>query len=537
MAVIALPLISPQGAIGPVFKWGLRAATRINRSPFNGATTTLERPGGPQVASLTYASLSGANAARLRSFLMQTRGQAQRFYVPDFSYTPRGSFPATELLSNSTFANGTTGWSTYQSTLSVTDSLLRAKADGTAQNFGVTRTGIAVTQYAPHVLRAYFAGSRVFSPQLILDLNNTSVTVSSAANLVTVAATMTGTTTSIFAYHNTDGGPRIDRYLDYSLLSLSRCALVDNGPNLLLQSDALENTGAWGALTANGLSTVQANSLTGPDGATTAESLVENSSNSSHFREQTVTGLSSAAADYAFSVALWPGTRGFALLQMLENTGSTGCGAVWFNLSTGAIGTIGSAGANWSNTRAFISPLGSGWYRCTIVARKTNAATSVSVRIQMANADNVAVYTGDGASNIGAWRATLAQSSVPTRLRQTTSSATTGTAQTGNTLHLKGLPASTSGLLLQDDQFEVITPSSSELKRVSTSLDSDASGLGYQRFESPLRESPADNAPVIVCRPMMRCLLDSNSVDWAEIQGDFTDTEFSVVEDVVPVAV
>src|SRR6185503_16156126 len=110
---------------------------------------------------------------------------------------------------------------------------------------------------------------------------------------------------------------------------------------------------------------------------------------------------------------------------------------------------------------------------------------------------------------------------VPTRLRQTTTAASSGISQTGGALYLKGLPASTNGLLVADDLGEIITPSGSQFVRTLAPLNSDAAGLGYWQFEAPLRESPGDNAGVVICAPLMRSLLDDRTVRWTQRHAGF----------------
>jgi hypothetical protein len=164
--------------------------------------------------------------------------------------------------------------------------------------------------------------------------------------------------------------------------------------------------------------------------------------------------------------------------------------------------------------------MGNGWYSVAIVARKTSSATSVTAIIGLSTGDTVQSYSGDGASLIYAWRATLAQSSVPTRLVQTTSAATSGTSQTGSALYVKGLPASTSGLLTCDDVVEV----NGECLQLTASLDSDAAGLGYLQFKPSLFRSPSDNDPIIVNAPMPKMKLKS-SASWTNQFGLYSDFE------------
>jgi len=316
-------------------------------------------------------------------------------------------------------------------------------------------------------------------------------------------------------------------YLTIAYASLSRCALVDNGPNALLRSDEFDNA-SWTKTNC----TAGSNTLTAPDGTATGDTLVEDSTTSAHTFSQAVTVSATTSLEYSFSVALRQNIRSWAAIELVEGTGAT-TAAAFVNLGAGTLGTV-SASGNWANARAFVRSLGNSWYQVTIVARKTNAATAVTARIYSATADTAASYLGDGSAAIGVWRATLAQSSVPTRLRQTTTAANTGTAQTGGGLFLKGLPASTNGLLLPGDPAEVITGTSTHLVRTRASLDSDASGLGCFEFEAPIRVSPSDNAAVIIQNPLCRMMLDSPNVEWSEHSGGFSDVEFTAVEDTYP---
>jgi hypothetical protein len=197
----------------------------------------------------------------------------------------------------------------------------------------------------------------------------------------------------------------------------------------------------------------------------------------------------------------------------------------YFNVSTGAVGTT-ATGANWSNVRAFTSSLGNGWFQFSIVGKKTNAATSVSPVVFLATADNTSTnYAGNTSAFISAWRPTLAQSSVPVRLTQTTTAAPTGATQSGGRLYVKGLPASVSALLQTGDFVEI----NGELKQLSASLNSDASGLGLMQFRPGLISAPSDNDPVIVNNPMGRFYFvgDPRIV---EHYGVYTDFEFDLLE-------
>lgn len=308
-------------------------------------------------------------------------------------------------------------------------------------------------------------------------------------------------------------------WVDVPWLSFARCALIDNRPNLLLQSDVFGTS--WTPSNA----TVGTNATAAPDGTTTADSIIEDSTAStSHGIYQAVT-VSSAAADYTFTVCLKASGRTWAMVRLYETTGATQVDA-YVNLSTGAIGTT-ATGANWSDLRAFSTSLGDGWYRVAIVGRKTNAATTLRGYVYLATADNTPIYNGNGSGNIHAWRGGLAQSSVPFNPMQTTTAADAdGALQTGSGLYIKGLPASTSGLLLAGDQVQI----GDELLFVAAPLDSTAGGLGYLQLHRPLRTPAADNAPVIVHEPMGKFLLAQSENGWINSAPAFTDSTLDFIE-------
>ena len=381
---------------------------------------------------------------------------------------------------------------------------------------------VALTQYAPHVLRSMILdGAQTAGLSIGVAINSGGVAVNDyqttrglrMAVLVAISASATAQYPGVFA---SSSGYTAGAFIDVPWCSLSRCALVDNGANLLLQSDDFTTT--W----ANIRTTDAANSTAAPDGTTIADSIIENAdASTTHMIEQGVT-VASTALDYSFSVALKAGTRSFARIQIIESISSATC-YVDVNLSDGTLGTPTASGANWTNPRAFSASLGNGWYRATIVGRKTSAGTTVTPNIALATSLGGVNYTGDGTSLIYAWRATLAQSSVPTRLVATTTTALpTGTAQSGRAIRVKGLPASTSGLLKKSDEFEIITSYGSELKLVTHPLDSDAAGLGSLHFKPALRGVLSDNAPIIIHEPMGRFVFSGEAVGWDNEPGIIT---------------
>jgi hypothetical protein len=344
-----------------------------------------------------------------------------------------------------------------------------------------------------------------------------------AALLVSPALVVSGTTPAMSVFASLPGGGGTGLiagdYFEFGWASVSRCIQVDNGANLVPHSDDVDNA-AW----TKTHSSITANATTAPDGTATADALVEDSTASANHTLAIAATVSSAAADYAFTIAAKANSRTWIALQIIENSGGSAVSS-YFNLSTGALGTL-ATGANWAAGRAYSSSLGNGWYQVTIIGRKTNAATSITPAVFLATADNTATYNGNGSSNVYLWRATMAQSGTPTRLVQTTTAAVAASAQSGNALYVKGLPPSTAGLLLAGDWVEV----NSELKRVTATLDSDGCGLGYLQFSPPLRNSPNDGDPVIVNKPMGRFILSQSENGWATVPAYFATSSLDLVE-------
>jgi hypothetical protein len=320
-------------------------------------------------------------------------------------------------------------------------------------------------------------------------------------------------------------GYEAGHYVSVPFTSLARCALVDNGPNALLYSDQLDNA-VWN----KARTSIVSNATTAPDGTSTADAIVEDTSvSTSHLVTQGASRASVAEDLCAYGYfKRGSGTRDIQMFIVADGSSNGFCS---FNLGAGTTGTSGVNGTA-TNVRTFIRDAGNGWYYCAVVAR-CPATTSLSIEVDLLNAGS-ASYTGDGTSSIYAWRVGAARSAVPTRGAQTVATALpSGTTQTGSGLYLKGLPVSTQNIRAAGDMVEIILPTGSQLVRLTAALDSDAAGLGYLQFENPVRVSPADNAAVIFNQPMMRGILSEGPM-WPTRPGLFSDFDLDLIEDIAP---
>lgn len=471
-----------------------------------------------------YRGMRSDEKALLLTALNDARGKGVTIrLMPHASL--RGSFPATELLSNNTFGSGSTGWTAGTDwSISVSDRVLRASRTAVTTAGPIVQASSAVTlvQYAPYTLRYMLRQGRGsfttgHQPTYVgidnFGSNSTGFGLLSAGNVRTETSVTPGVRS------NDTSGMLAGDFFDLLYLSLSRCALVDNGQNLFTRSTDVSHAD-WSK------TSVTVSTQGGPDGgAATAFQLVETAVNSGHYVSQD-RAVSASGFDYCVATIAVRNTRDYLLLVLEEATGGHQARA-WFNINTGVLGTVTTTGANMANVRAVIQSKGNGFYYCALVARKTNATTTIQARVGAASADASPTYLGVASQNaISVYQPTFAQSSVPVRVSATTSSVlSTGTAQTGGSLHLKGLPASTSGLLLPNDWASF----NGELKQTTTTLSSDAAGLGYWQFRPAIGESPADNDPVEILEPWGRFRL-MNGAEYDNMWGTYTDAELEFSE-------
>lgn len=176
----------------------------------------------------------------------------------------------------------------------------------------------------------------------------------------------------------TETRPGLNRYNDTCL---------GTSQNLLTYPIDFDNP-AWSKTR----STVTANATTAPDGTLTADKIIPDVSNNTHFISQTVAGLASTA--YAPSVYAKAGEYS-GIRVRFSNNGSL-LVSCEFDLSTG---TFISGSAN-----ATAESIGDGWYLIKPTGTTIVGTTTVTVQLWVYNGTQ-STYAGDAVSGIYVWGA------------------------------------------------------------------------------------------------------------------------------------
>jgi hypothetical protein len=162
--------------------------------------------------------------------------------------------------------------------------------------------------------------------------------------------------------------------------------------------------------------TITSNAIVAPDGTLAADWLIASADNSQHaiFFPFTTT-----ASPFTFSVYAKPAGQNW-LFMRINDSGNTARFA-WFNVATGAVGTV------QTNLTATITSVGNGFYRCSITVAAALAG-SQNVLFGVSNADGVNSYLGDGYSGIYIWGAQLEAGAFATSYIPTVASSVTRAA-------------------------------------------------------------------------------------------------------------
>jgi hypothetical protein len=201
-------------------------------------------------------------------------------------------------------------------------------------------------------------------------------------------------------------GPRFD-YDPVTLLP--RGLLVEEARTNSLTYSEQFNDASWAKVR----STTAANSTVAPDGTTSADTLVEDTTASAtHQMNKIFTGT---AVAHTFSVYVKAAGRTQVRLVLFD--GTTFPNQTYFDLTSATV---------LSGTGGTITAVGNGWYRCAIAATLTTS-TNCQAQLQLA-VGGTNTYTGDGTSGAFLWGAQLEAGAFATSYIPTIASTVTRSA-------------------------------------------------------------------------------------------------------------
>ena len=182
-------------------------------------------------------------------------------------------------------------------------------------------------------------------------------------------------------------GPRFD----HTSAGVCRGLLIEESrTNLSILSDQLSNAVQYGR---QGLLPVSADISTAPDGNTSADKIIENTSNSIH---RLFTPSFNATSGITYTASVFAKSDGRRYLYL--NAGSPFNAQSTFDLQNGVISGTGIGSSSITN-------FGNGWYRCTVTGTATATGSGV-VSLHINNTVSTAfddTYTGNGTSGLLLW--------------------------------------------------------------------------------------------------------------------------------------
>lgn len=211
--------------------------------------------------------------------------------------------------------------------------------------------------------------------------------------------------------------PRSNSYQDHDPSTLAPLGFLieEQRTNLLTYSEQFDNA-AW--LKSN--ASISANSTTAPDGATTADSLIETATTATHYISVPSVAIS-AGQTATFSIYARKGAR--STIQFVPNSAYfTVPTYVNFDLDAGTVSASGSG------ITSSIVDCGGGWYRCVVSIACTVTVAGVTAYWVIANSSTMsrfASYAGNGTDGVYIWGAQAEAGAFPTSYIPTTTAAAT----------------------------------------------------------------------------------------------------------------
>jgi hypothetical protein len=203
--------------------------------------------------------------------------------------------------------------------------------------------------------------------------------------------------------------------------------MVTDKNNRFVYSQELDN-GTWNRVN---LANVLPNSTPAPDGMSTGELVLEDTTTDQHYLYQTIQDSSGLTAGNEYIASIYGKFYNRPWIAIETTSGAK----AWFNLQTGTTGSF-------TGSRATITNVGAGWYRCAVFYTASTSGPQ-NIQYNIADADNNLSYTGIATSGSYLWGAQFENGNVLGPYRVTTATGfTTGSMLDQMKFNLKN-PADT----------------------------------------------------------------------------------------------